>query len=172
MSSLSEAWISAPVIAAIITGFVALLGLAVNQYRARQDQRRKDFAEALAAVERYAELPYRILRRQGSSPEVREKLAEKIHEIQQDLLFYKGWIRIQDQKVADAYDALLSATRREAGSAMSEAWKAAPRSSDAEMPLGKPFDFPEMRQKRNDYVFVVRQQLKPVLLRLFSNDNG
>ena len=61
MNASTSAGVSGPVIAAIVTGLVALVVLAVNQYQARQDARRKDFAEALAAVERYAELPYRIL---------------------------------------------------------------------------------------------------------------
>ena len=76
-------------IAAAITAVFALVGVLVtvasNRYLARQDRLSKDFAEALAAAERYGELPYRIRRRQESTPETRERLAEAIHEVQQDL---------------------------------------------------------------------------------------
>ncbi len=54
MNAPSSAAMSGPIIAAILTGLVALVVLVVTQYQARQDARRKDFAEALAAVERYA----------------------------------------------------------------------------------------------------------------------
>ena len=53
MNAPSSAGVSGPIIAAILTGLVALVVLVVTQYQAQQDARRKDFAEALAAVERY-----------------------------------------------------------------------------------------------------------------------
>ncbi|MDP9438173.1 MAG: hypothetical protein M3P49_05455 [Actinomycetota bacterium] len=146
--------------AAIVTGLVALVVLAVNQYQARQDARRKDFAEALAAVERYAELPYRILRRQGSTPEVRGRMADFVHEVQQDLLFHKSWVRIQSPRVAEVYDALLRITREEAGSAMTEAWRTAPISKDEDMPLGVVLNFPRMEEARVKYVRAVGYELE------------
>lgn len=48
---------------------------------------------------------------------------------------------------------------------MSEAWNTAPRTSDAKIHLRKGFDLPEMKQKRNDSVPAVRQQLTPSPLR-------
>ncbi len=150
--------------AAAITAVFALAGVlitvAVNQHLARQDRLRKDFAEALAAVERYAELPYRVRRRQGAGPDTREHLSEAIHEVQQDLLFHQSWIRIQDSRVADAYDVLVGTTRREAGHAMTEAWRTAVITADEEMPLGVGYDFPEMRQRRAEYIGTVRWQLQ------------
>lgn len=150
--------------AAIITAVFALAGVlvtvAVNQHLARQDRLRKDFAEALAAVERYAELPYRVRRRQGAGPETRERISDVTHGVQQDLLFYQSWVRIQAPRVADAYDALVGAMRREAGRAMSEAWRTGAITADEDMPLGDGYDFPEMRQRRAEYVGAVRRQLE------------
>ena len=150
--------------AAAITAVFALAGVlvtvAVNQHLARQDRLRKDFAEALAAVERYAELPYRVRRRQGSGPETRERISDVIHGVQQDLLFYRSWVRIQSLPVANAYDALVAATKLEAGRAMTEAWKTATISADEDMPLGEGYDFPEMRHRRAEYVGAVRRQLE------------
>jgi hypothetical protein len=160
MSAPTSAGISGPIIAAIVTGLVALVALAVTQYQARQDARRKDFAEALAAVERYAELPYRIRRRQGSTPEVRGRMAEFIHEVQQDLLFHKSWMRIQAPRVADVYDFLLRATREEAGSAMTEAWNTAPISRDEDMPLRVGLSFPQMEEARIRYIQAVGYELE------------
>lgn len=157
--------IDGTVIAAVVTGFVALLVLAGNQYQARKDRLRKDFAEALAAVERYAELPYRILRRQDSTPEMRGHIAEQVHEVQQAILFHKSWVRIQSSEVAEAYDALLGAMRVEAGAAMTQAWNTAPITRDEDMPLGAGFNFPEMNAGRVKYVEAVERQLQPMVLR-------
>jgi hypothetical protein len=156
-----SAWtVAGPVVAALIAGLVALIVLAVNQYQARQDARRKDFAEALAAVERYAELPYRILRREDSTPEVRGRMADLVHGVQQDLLFHKSWVRIQSPRVAEVYDSLLRATREEAGSAMTEAWNKAPISNDKDMPLGVALRFPRMEEARARYVRAVGYELE------------
>lgn len=161
MTAAPSAWtVVGPVVAALIAGLVALTVLAVNQYQARQDARRKDFAEALAAVERYAELPYRILRRQDSTPEVRGRMADFVHGVQQDLLFHKSWVRIQSPRVAEVYDALLRITREEAGSAMTKAWRTAPISKDEDMPLGVALSFPQMEEARVKYVRAVGYELE------------
>ncbi len=160
MNASSSAGVSGPIIAAVVTGLVALVVLVVNQYQARQDARRKDFAKALAAVERYAELPYRVLRRQDSTPEVRGRIAEFIHEVQQDLLFHKSWIRIQAPRVAGVYDSLLRTTIEEAGSAITEAWNTTPVSKDEDMPLGVSLSFPRMAEERVKYVEAVSYELE------------
>jgi len=155
----TSAGISGPIIAAIRTGLVALVVLVVNQYQARQDARRKDFAEALAAVERYAELPYRIRRRPGSTPDVRGRIAEFIHGVQQDLLFHKSWLRIQAPRVAEVYDSLLNAAREEAGFAMTKAWNTSPITKDEDMPLKNNLSYPQMEQARARYIRAVSYEL-------------
>lgn len=162
MTAAPSVWtIAGPVIAAIIAGLVALAVLSVNLYQTRRDARRKDFAEALAAVERYAELPYRVLRRQGTTPEeARAGIVESIHEVQQDLLFHKSWVRIQAPEVADAFDSLLRTTKEEAGSAISNAWRTPPISKDEDMPLGSRLHFPRMDEERMKYIEAVRRELK------------
>lgn len=161
MTTTPSAWVVAgPVIAAVITGLVAIFVLWVNQHQARRDSRGKDFAAALAAVERYAELSYRILRRQDSTSEVRGRIAEVIHEVQQDLLFHRSWVRIQSPRVADVYDSLLEITRREAGSVMTEAWSGAPIKTDEDMPLKVGLHFPRMEEERAKYIEAVRRELE------------
>lgn len=177
MTTTPSVWIIVgPVIAAILTGSVAIFSLVVTQVQARQDARRKDFAEALAAVERYAELPYRVRRRQASTPAVRGQIAEHIHEVQQDLLFHKNWMRIQAPRVADIYDSLLRTTKEEAGSAITEAWSTTPISKDEDMPLGTPLRFPRMERERGKYVEGVRYELEFPPLRwikdLFGRQQG
>jgi hypothetical protein len=165
MTETSSGLVDGTLIGAVVTGFVALVVFAGTQYRARKDRLRKDFAESLAAVERYAELPYRILRRQDSAPEVRGRIAELVHEVQQDILFYKSWVRIQSPEVAEVYDALLRAMREEAGVAMTQAWNTATIARDEDMPLSTGFTFPRMAEQRGKYIEIVRWQLQPAIMR-------
>ncbi len=167
--NVSSVAVSGPSIAAVVAGVLALIGVAWNQYRARQVARRKDFAQALTAVERYAEQTYRVLRRQDSTPEVRGRTAEFIHEVQQDLLFHKSWIRIQAPRVADVYDSLLRATREEAGSAITEAWNTKPSSKDEDMPFGMGLSFLRMAEERVKYVQAVSYELEFLPLRLIKD---
>ena len=71
-----------------------------------------------------------------------------------------SWVRIQDTYVAEAYNALVAAARKEAGRAMTEAWKIKPIMSDEDMPLGVGLRFPEMEQKRVEYINVVHWRLQ------------
>ena len=64
----------APVVAAIIAALVAVVGYAVTQFANRQDRKAKTYAEALAAVTEYQELPYLVLRRAASDAATRAAL--------------------------------------------------------------------------------------------------
>ncbi len=164
VSNVQSVLISVPVIAALIAASVALFTLAVNQRQAAQDRRRKAFADALTAVERYAELPYRIRRRQGSDAGVRDRLSALVHDVQQDILFHTSWLRIQAPRVADAYDSLVNVARQEAGVAMAEAWQKPPIGEDEEMNLKVALSFPKLPKARSEYIQAVRRELRlPVL---------
>lgn len=96
-------------------------------------------------------------------------MAEFIHEVQQDLLFHKSWMRIQAPRVADVYDHLLRATREEAGSAMTEAWNTVPISRDEDMPLRVGLSFPRMEEARTRYIQAVSYELEFPPLRWFRD---
>jgi hypothetical protein len=67
---------------------------------------------------------------------------------------------VQDAHVADTYDALVGAARREAGEAITQAWGTDPIASDEDMPLGVGLTFPEMERRREEYIETVRWQLQ------------
>ncbi len=167
VDNLQTVLISVPVIAALIAASAALFTLAVNQRQAAQDRRRKAFADALTAVERYAELPYRIRRRQGSDPDIRDRLSALVHDVQQDILFHRSWLRIQAPRVAEAYDSLVNVARQEAGAAMAEAWQKPPIEKDEEMNLRVALSFPKLPKARSEYIRAVRRELRLPVFRVF-----
>lgn len=128
--------------AVVIAAAIALLGSlalwVLNQQAARRERRSAAFGEALAAVERYMELPFRIRRRRDGHA-ARHELASLACDIQVDLAHHQGWLDLVAPEAAAAYRELVSAARRDAGTAMSTAWLEKPITTDAEMNLGARF---------------------------------
>jgi hypothetical protein len=126
-------------IVAIITGAGAVVAAAVtyglNQRAGRREQQAKAFAEALAIIEKYANMPYRIRRR---PPEARHEISAELDKIQSQIAFQHAWLQIEAPEVAAAYDRLIRAARSEAGEQMKKAWTQLPPSLDEEMSLGVP----------------------------------
>ena len=119
-----------PVIAAL--GAVALWAL--NQRAARREGRSRTFAAALAAVESYAEMPYRIRRRPGTV-EARHELTDKISNIQADIAWHQAWLELEAPTVAEPYRTLVRTARGQTGAQMQEAWGRDPLRHDRDMNL-------------------------------------
>jgi hypothetical protein len=123
-------------IVAIITGAGAVVAAAVtyglNQRAGRREQQAKAFAEALAIIEKYANMPYRIRRR---PPEARHEISAELDKIQSQIAFQHAWLQIEAPEVAAAYDRLVRAARSEAGEQMKKAWTQPPPTLDEEMSL-------------------------------------
>jgi hypothetical protein len=97
MTTPAPAWTWAQT-AAVIVPFVAILGAVLvwylGQCAARRDRRATAFAAALAAVEKYAEFPYRI-RRRAPTDEARHALADAISETQAEIAFHQLWLDLE-----------------------------------------------------------------------------
>ncbi len=152
-----------PVVVALIsTGVAALVSLltlwVAGQREARQ-RRRRTYAEALAAGVAYREFPYAIRRRRDDTPsEERVRLSEALRQIQRELAFHEAWIRLEGgAATAAAFEALISETRKTAGSEMHDAWMAPPARTDADMNVTdidhssiKPLEAAYLTEVRND----------------------
>jgi len=140
------AW--ATIIAAAIAAVVAVAGYVLTQAWARRERRAKAFADALAAVEDYLEAPYRIRRRQASTPEARATLTSALSDLQARMALHGAWLEVEAAAVAEAYEALVSAARTEAGTQMTDAWNSAPLTSDADMNLNVAYPHPDSDAQR------------------------
>lgn len=168
--------LSAPVISAIIAGAVALIALAVNRITTsvgnRRTRRREAFSEAFAVCVAYAEFPYVIRRRDPSAPAAeRLRISEDLRHVQEEMAYYRVWLRGESDTVADAYDHLVARTRQVAGGQMHDAWLAPAVSSDAEMNMPD-LGLAQLDEPRNAYVLAVKDALEPVRSRLSRPGNG
>lgn len=152
-------------LAAVMTGLLTLLIWVGTQYQAGRDRRRKVFAEALVAIEKYGEVPWRIRRRPDSKPDTRSRLSDALHEIQEELMYYQGLLSMESPIVGSAYSTLVKEIRGEAGRAMSEAWSRPLIKKDAEMSGQIKFDATETARARLAYIRAVRRRLRPLPFR-------
>lgn len=90
-------------IAGAVTGVVVTYAL--NQRAGRRERQARAFAEALAAIEDCANMPYRIQRRQ---PEARHEISVELDKIQSRIAFQHAWLQIEAPEVAAAYDRLVA----------------------------------------------------------------
>ena len=74
-------WI--PIVVALIAAAVAVTGYMINGRLGRLREKERSYAEALAAVERYHQLPYWLYRLHDGTPETRAELAKRVGETQE-----------------------------------------------------------------------------------------
>lgn len=70
--------VNAAVVAAVIAAGVSVIGFFVNQFSVRRERRSKTFADAMAALTRWSQLPYAVLQRTDSTPQTRKALGQEI----------------------------------------------------------------------------------------------
>jgi hypothetical protein len=119
----------AAIIAASIAAAVATFGYVITARAKLLEDRRKTYAEALAAVYAYQELPHRIRRRPDSSPETLRDLGTLISDIQRDLDFHKSLLNLDSPKLGEAYNALVQTSRDQGKKYRDEAWQQPPAMS-------------------------------------------
>jgi len=152
-------WTSEPgaiIIAGILAAAVAVLGYAAQQWLSRADARAVMYSEALRAVEDYAEAPFIVQRRSGK--DARAVVATQISEVQSRMRQSCALLEISaNEQIASAYARLVLAARRQAGAAMSDAWRARRIRRDADVPGRTPYDRSEIDIERRAYFDAIRK---------------
>ena len=129
----------ATIIAAVLGAGVVMAGYLWQQRAARHERRAGIYSEAIRAVEDYLEAPFLVLRREESKPALRE-LTAQISDIQSRIAYYRAMLRVYaPEEVATTYVQFVAAARREAGAAMTDAWKSSPIRRGKDVPLGARF---------------------------------
>jgi hypothetical protein len=149
--------------AALLAGGIAVAGAVItatityglNQRATRRERQANTFAQALLAIEDYAEMPYRIRRRPGT-PEARRELTEQISQIQSRIAFHQAWLSLETPEVARRYDALVQAAKIQAGRQMREAWLMKATKKDAQINLGTAYPRDEINAARVQCIDAMR----------------
>jgi len=129
-----------------------------NQRAARRERQTNVFAEALTAIEDYAEMPYRIRRRPGT-PGARHELTEQISQIQSQIAFHQAWLCIETPSVARSYEDLVRAAKTQAGNQMKQAWLEPATTEDAQVSLGTGYARDEIDAARGQCIEAMRDAL-------------
>jgi len=135
----------------------------LNQRLARRERQAKAFADALAAVEEYAEMPYRIRRRRGGE-EARHELTEVISGVQSRLAHHQALLQLEAPDVAAAYAALVTETKKQAGRQMQDAWRQPVLAADEMMNLRERYARDKIDAARGACVTVMRSSLRRIRL--------
>lgn len=149
--------------AALLAGVIAVAGAVVtvaltyglNQRAVRRERQSSAFAEALAAIEDYAELPYRIRRRPGTSS-AQYELTEQISQIQSRIAFHQAWLSIEAPIVAESYADLVQVTKAQAGEQMKDAWLESAATKDAQANLGVAYERDKINAARVQCIDAMR----------------
>ena len=154
----STTWI--PLLTAAIAGLIALIGYSLTQFANRREHKSKSYAEALAAIRQYQELPYLIRRRSESSSAARSELAQLISEVMAKLGFHQAWLQMDSDTTSTAYHDLVTRTRRIGRIHLKAAWEGNVIERDADM-IGTqaPFDWKDITPELDLCVRAMRLEL-------------
>lgn len=144
-----------------VAALVALAGYLLTQAWNRRERWARSFADALAAVEDFLELPYRVRRRPAQDDgATRFAIASEISDVQARLKFHSTWLQLQNPTVASAYDALVRAAREEAAPQRNDAWRLPPIFTDGEVPMLTSYEHPRTDAARVVCVEAMRDELR------------
>lgn len=127
-------WVAPAIIAAIITGIIAVATLIVNGRRARADRQRELFGAAFGDVASYCEFPYIVRRRRHDRPEEeRVRISTELSDVQRKLNHNRAVLQVESPRVARVYAALVGAVKATAGASIRAGWDLTPITTDTEV---------------------------------------
>ena len=159
------AGLAIPVVVAIMPVVINIVLNARQRHVEREDRLRQAFSEALQAIADYQELPYLVRRRSDVSPMTREELTRYASEVQSRLDFYVARLELESTALGEAFGRLVTATRREAGGQMSQAWTSPRITGDDSVPLGVAYDRTSANEERRRCLSVMRTHVRQRTLR-------
>lgn len=110
-------------ISAVIAAAASLTGLFVNRLSDRRDRRRSLYSDAYQAAVGWAELYYRVRRR---DPAATYEVAARFHEVQEQIDFHQSWIDSESVALGRAYCRLVLRTKALTLQPIRDAWAESP----------------------------------------------
>ncbi|WP_127502363.1 hypothetical protein [Actinoplanes solisilvae] len=151
---------TATLLAAAIAAVAAVGGYLSAQRWKRRDDKVRLFADALQAVRRYEELPFRISRRPDSSPATRERMAGLVSDSFIELGHYRALLLLHSREAGDAYALLLNRTHRDCRPHRQQAWSMRLVRQDSDAHMGGKFLF-DNKPELALCVVAMRRSLRP-----------
>ena len=131
LASSGSAWVAPTIVISIVALGVSVATFFLAGRRARLDRQRQVFADAFEVVMEYREYPF-IVRRRSPDDRAgeRRRISGDLSQVLAKLNGFKARLRVEAPFVGDRYAELVAATRRVAGSLITEAWNSEPVGED------------------------------------------
>lgn len=127
------------VVLTILLGSSVIGGLvttALGNLRAAATARREGYALAVRTLIARSEYPYRVRRRVSDAPEVLAALAQRGHDLQEQVAACRTWVASEHRVIGALFEQALADIDAAAGPHTAEAWQAEPILTAAGMNLG------------------------------------
>lgn len=124
-----------PVLLAAIAFAGAVAGVLLGQWAAERERRRTGYAAAVRVLIAWHEYPYRIRRRTDNDAETLRALAERGHELQEELRYHQTWTTAENRRVGEFYTRMAAEIAGTCAQACKEAWEADPADTAVAMNL-------------------------------------
>jgi hypothetical protein len=150
-------WIS--IIVASVAAVAVVVGYLVNGAIGRRTEMTRHYADALAEVEKYRQLPFTFHRRHDSTRETRTELANMIGENQASISFYRRSLQLGSPTVGLAYGRVVDKIREKNRTFRRQALLSPPVSNDIDIEIGTPYKF-DIEDELDECVRLMRRELK------------
>jgi hypothetical protein len=107
----------------------------------RVERRSRIYADAISALVRFQNLPFRIRRRSDSSDATYAIVGDRVRDVQEALSYQVVLLRLDSPRVGAAFAELVRNTREEGLRYRHDAWASPPATSDADMSLAVSYDY-------------------------------
>lgn len=137
MASTASTIVKSVIIPVVVAALTAVVTLVLSSASDAANRRRDRYATAVATLVAWIELPYRVRRRTDDNPETLTALANRAHEMQEQLACHEAWISTENCGVAAVYADARKTIGSLVGAALQEAWSSEAITTPAGMNLGE-----------------------------------
>ena len=146
--------------AATVAGSVTIAGYLLSQSWSRRERKARMYADAIAAMRRFQELPYKILRRAASDSATRATIGQEHSDSISGVAYHQALLRIDSAVVGEADLELFDQVRRAQKINRVIAWRTTVLCSDPEMADNPPFVRSGSDIELSNCILAMRRELR------------
>jgi hypothetical protein len=143
---------------AVVAGVVAIVNSAVGRKNEHDDRRREQYAGAYRAALEWCEAVYRVRRRNPDGSQDHD-IVERLHDLQERIAFYEGWLSTESESLGRAYGDFLRAVLAECEPLLKDAWSRLGRPPTEPKPEDE--KSPDLSDAKAAFCEAVRRHMRP-----------
>lgn len=145
-------------IPATIAGVIAIYLNQAGRIREDRERRRDIYSNAYKRGLEWCEAVYRV-RRRASDGSGDRQIVERLHELQEDLAYYQGLLRTEDEELGRAYETFLRRVMGECEPLLQQAWRQTGREPTEPKPANEVA--PKLEEAKKQFLDAVRLHQLP-----------